>query len=71
MLATGSVTDHIHLLISMHPTAAPAKLIQTIKTNSSRWINEQGFLPGRFEWQEGYGVFLILSRKSPSQFGMC
>jgi putative transposase len=57
VLASGSVTDHIHLLISVHPMIAPAKLIQTIKANSSRWINEQGFLRTRFEWQEGYGVF--------------
>ena len=57
VLATGSVEDHIHLLISMHPMVAPSKLIQTIKANSSRWINEQQFLRNRFEWQEGYGVF--------------
>lgn len=56
MLATGSVEDHIHLLISMHPMVAPSKLIQTIKANSSRWINEQGFIRTRFEWQEGFGV---------------
>ena len=57
MLATGSVTDHIHSLISVHPMVAPAKLIQTIKANSSKWINEKKFLRTRFEWQEGYGVF--------------
>jgi REP element-mobilizing transposase RayT len=57
ILATGSVEDHIHLLISMHPMVAPSKLMQTIKANSSRWINEQRFLRTRFEWQEGFGVF--------------
>jgi putative transposase len=57
VLATGSVEDHIHLLVSVHPTLAPSKLMQLVKTNSSRWINEQGFLPTKFEWQEGYGIF--------------
>ncbi len=65
MLATGSATDHMHLLVSTHPMVAPAKLIQLIKTNSSRWINERGFLRNRFEWQEGYGVFShSISQKS-------
>jgi putative transposase len=57
VLATGSVEDHIHLLISMHPMVAPSKLIQTVKANSSRWINDRKFLRTRFEWQEGFGVF--------------
>jgi putative transposase len=57
MLATGSVEDHIHLLISVHPMVAPSKLVQTIKANSSRWINEQHFIRTKFEWQEGFGVF--------------
>jgi REP element-mobilizing transposase RayT len=57
VLATGSVDDHIHLLISMHPMVAPSKLMQAIKANSSRWINEQQFHQSRFEWQEGFGVF--------------
>jgi putative transposase len=57
ILATGSVEDHIHLLISMHPMVAPSKLMQTVKANSSRWINERHFLQTRFEWQEGFGVF--------------
>ncbi len=56
-IAIGSIEDHVHLLISLHPSDAPAKVIQLVKGNSSKWINEQGFVKRRFEWQEGYGVF--------------
>ncbi|MFI5202039.1 MAG: IS200/IS605 family transposase [Candidatus Kapaibacterium sp.] len=56
-LAIGSVEDHMHLLVSAHPTEAPADLIKLVKGNSSRFINERGFAQRRFEWQEGYGVF--------------
>jgi putative transposase len=56
-LAIGSVTDHMHLFISLHPTEAPSELIKLVKGNSSRFINEKGFCKSKFEWQEGYGVF--------------
>ena len=28
-----------------------------VKANSSKWINEQGFVKGKFQWQSGYGAF--------------
>ncbi|HZK76157.1 MAG TPA: IS200/IS605 family transposase [Candidatus Kapabacteria bacterium] len=56
-LAIGSVEDHMHLFVSMHPTESPANLIKLVKGNSSRFINEKGFVKRPFEWQEGYGVF--------------
>jgi hypothetical protein len=31
--------------------------MQDIKGNSSKWINEKGFVKGKFSWQEGYGAF--------------
>jgi hypothetical protein len=30
--------------------------VQKIKANSSRWVRER---TGKFEWQEGYGVFSV------------
>ncbi len=56
-LAIGSIEDHVHLFVSMHPTEAPSEFIKLVKGNSSRWINEKGFVQRKFEWQEGYGVF--------------
>ena len=32
-------------------------LIQDIKGNSSKWINEKRFIKPKFEWQAGYGAF--------------
>ena len=28
-----------------------------MKANSSKWINENKFVAGKFEWQRGYGGF--------------
>jgi REP element-mobilizing transposase RayT len=55
--AIGGVSDHIHILVSMKPNIAISELVGAIKSNSSRWINERGFINGKFTWQEGFGVF--------------
>ncbi len=51
------VGDHLHLLIGLKPTISISELVQKIKANSSRWINENNLVRGKFEWQSGYGVF--------------
>ena len=51
------MSDHIHIFIGMRPTQSISDLIQDIKGNSSKWINEKKFLKVKFEWQEGYGAF--------------
>nr|WP_317174888.1 transposase [Pararhodonellum marinum] len=31
--------------------------MQDIKGDSSKWINQKGFVRGKFSWQDGYGAF--------------
>lgn len=57
LLAINGMSDHIHIFIGMRPTQSISDLMQDIKGNSSKWINEKSFLKVRFEWQEGYGAF--------------
>lgn len=49
--------DHIHVLIGIHPSHSISDMARDIKANSSKWINEQNFIRGIFQWQEGYGAF--------------
>lgn len=57
LLAINGMPDHVHLLIGLRPTQSISDLMQDIKGNSSRWINEKKFLRGKFRWQEGFGAF--------------
>jgi len=61
--AVGGTEDHIHLLIQVPPSLAVAKAVLTIKSNSSRWANEEGH---KFAWQQGYGVFSVSSSIVPA-----
>jgi len=49
--------DHTHLFAGLHPTISPSKLMEFVKSGSSKWINEKKYLDDRFSWQEGYGAF--------------
>ena len=55
-LAVNGYKDHVHTFFELHPTNSVSDVIGVIKTNSSKWINENKFLRGHFNWQEGYGA---------------
>ncbi len=57
LFAIGGMPDHIHILISLRPNCMVSELVNSVKTNSSKWINSRGFVKGKFCWQEGYGAF--------------
>jgi len=59
LLEAGGIEDHVHLLVRIHPSFAIADTVRLIKANSSRWINEERKIEGKFEWQKGYGVFSV------------
>ncbi len=57
MIAINGMPDHIHIFFGMKPNQSLSSLVQDIKSNSSKWINEKGFVKGKFSWQEGFGGF--------------
>jgi len=59
-LAVGGWKDHVHIFFGLPPTVNISNLIQKVKANSSRWINEQKFVHGKFQWQQGYGALPIV-----------
>jgi REP element-mobilizing transposase RayT len=56
-IIVNGVSDHVHLFVGLKPSMAISDLIRDVKNNSSKFINERGFVPGKFSWQEGYGAF--------------
>ncbi len=66
LISIGGVEDHIHILIGTTPDESLSKIVQGIKANSSRFINEHKLLCGRFEWQKGFGAFSYSRSQIPS-----
>ncbi|WP_420387041.1 IS200/IS605 family transposase [Roseivirga sp.] len=56
-LIVNGVEDHVHCFFRLKPNLSVSEVMKSVKARSSKWINEQGFLPHRFEWQPGFGCF--------------
>ncbi|WP_319500355.1 IS200/IS605 family transposase [uncultured Draconibacterium sp.] len=57
LLAINGMSDHIHIFFGLRPSQSLSSLMQDVKANSSKWINQNNFVAGRFSWQEGFGAF--------------
>ncbi|MCH8569598.1 MAG: IS200/IS605 family transposase [Balneolales bacterium] len=55
----GGYSDHIHILCLLSPKITLAKLIEQIKSNTSRWMKKQSSDLMNFYWQNGYGAFSV------------
>ena len=49
--------DHTHIFVGMHPAIAPSKLMEQVKSGTSKWLNDKKYLPVKFSWQKGFGAF--------------
>ena len=57
LIEINTMPDHLHLLVGLKPDMAISDLSREVKKASSIFINERGFMKGRFNWQEGFGAF--------------
>jgi putative transposase len=63
VLAVGVMDDHIHLPVQIPPALPVAKAVLAIKSNCSRWANEEGH---KFARQQGCGAFSVSSSVVPT-----
>ena len=56
-IIVSGMPDHIHAFIGLKPSMSISDLVRDIKNNSSKWINDNRLIKGKFQWQEGYGAF--------------
>lgn len=57
LLAIKYMPDHVHILIGYQPSQPLPDLMRDIKANTSKFINDQKWVSGKFRWQDGYGAF--------------
>jgi putative transposase len=55
----GGYCDHIHILCELSKKITISKLLETLKSSSSKWIKSQDSIFGNFYWQNGYGAFSV------------
>jgi REP element-mobilizing transposase RayT len=57
LLSIFCMPDHSHLLVGLKPSISISDLVRDIKAGSSKFINDKKLIKGKFNWQEGFGVF--------------
>lgn len=55
----GGYVDHIHILCMLSKKIALMKLVEEVKSHSSKWIKTKGENYTSFYWQDGYGAFSV------------
>jgi REP element-mobilizing transposase RayT len=56
-LIVNGMPDHIHSVFGLRPNQSISELLEAVKGSSSKWINENHFAKGKFNWQKGFGAF--------------
>lgn len=63
-IIVNGVTDHVHVFVGLKPSMNISDLIRDIKNNSSKFINQQGWVKGKFFFgKRATGLFLTLIPK--------
>jgi len=66
-LGLRAVADHMHALCRLSRTVSLAKLVETMKTESSKWIKRHSRGSAGFQWQSGIrGFFRERIEREPS-----
>ncbi len=59
----GGYKDHVHILCMLSKKTSLMKLLEEVKSHSSKWIKTKDEALKNFYWQDGYGAFSV----NPSQ----
>ena len=55
----GGHIDHIHILCTLSKKIALIKLLEELKSHSSKWVKTKDNSLSNFYWQDGYGAFSV------------
>jgi putative transposase len=58
-IKVGGHIDHIHVLCMLSKKIALIKLMEEIKSHSSKWMKTKDINLEDFYWQDGYGAFSV------------
>ena len=59
VIKIGGYTDHVHILCMLSKKIALMKLVEEVKSHSSKWMKTKDYKLANFYWQDGYGAFSV------------
>lgn len=58
-IKVGGYTNHVHILCMLSKKIALIKLMEELKSHSSKWMKTKDESLKNFYWQDGYGAFSV------------
>jgi putative transposase len=58
-IIVGGYLDHVHILCLLSKKIALMKLLEEVKSHSSKWMKTKDDSLQNFYWQDGYGAFSV------------
>ena len=62
----GGYADHVHILCLLSKKVLLMKLIEVLKSHSSKWMKTKADKYKNFYWQNGYGAFSVSPYEVPT-----
>lgn len=59
VIAVNGGTDHVHVLVQLHPAQNIAQVVRQLKAESAEWLNATQLISERMEWEEEYAAYSI------------
>jgi len=59
VILIGGVDDHVHALVLLSRRFAITKVLEEMKTETSKWLKTKSSRLSTFSWQNGYGIFSV------------
>ena len=59
VIKVGGFVDHVHILCMLSKKISVMKLVEELKTSSSKWMKTRDKTLEFFYWQDGYGAFSV------------
>lgn len=64
--ALNSVSDHVHMVVTVPPSISLAEFVRQIKGNSSHLVSQASATQDTFAWQQDYGVYSVSESHLPT-----
>ncbi len=65
LLRMNGVSNHVHMLVDLHPSISLAELVQALKQGSSKWLKENPNFPMFEGWGKEYFAFSVSKSAAP------
>ena len=62
-IKVGGYRNHVHILCMLSKKIALMKLLEEVKSHSSKWVKTIDVRMSNFYWQNGYGAFSVNPRQ--------